>query len=107
VAPPPGEYTRLFQTPAAPSAPTSGGGATHVFVTPSAAPPPATLVQEGPSDFTRIIQASAPPPVEPKPAEPARPPQAKPGFPVWLIILIASLAMLAIILILVLVLRHR
>jgi hypothetical protein len=65
-------------------------------------------VQEGPSDFTRIIQASAPPPpVAAKPVQTDLPPQAKPGFPVWLIILIAGLAMLAIVLVLVLVLRRR
>ncbi len=107
-APPPGEYTRLFQMPAPSAAPTSpGSGATHVFVTPSIpSPQPTVNVQEGPSEFTRMIQASPQPPAEIKP-QPAPPPAApKPAVPVGLIVLFASLAVLAIAVVLYFALRH-
>jgi hypothetical protein len=107
-APPPGEYTRLFQMPAPSAAPASPGrGATHVFVAPSiASPQPPVNVQEGPSEFTRMIQASPQPPAEIRP-QPAPPPAApKPAVPVVLIVLFAVLAVLAVALVLYFALRH-
>jgi uncharacterized membrane protein len=87
----------------------AGSGATNVFVTPSAPlPQPAAPIQEGPSDFTRMIQAPPPPaakPAEaPKAAVPA--PAAKPGMPFALIVLFTALAVIAIGLVLFFVLRH-
>lgn len=115
-APPPGEYTRLFQMPAAPAAPAPpGSGATQVFVTPTAAAsPPPVHIQEGPSEFTRMIQTSPGPGVGSVPqaaAEQPRPPapqpsMAKPGVPVGLIVLFASLAVLAIAMVVYFALRH-
>jgi hypothetical protein len=107
-APPPGEYTRLFQMPAPSATPASpGSGATHVFVTPSIPSPQLPVdVQEGPSEFTRMIQASPQPPAEirPQPAPPTAVP--KPAAPIGLIVVFALLAVLAIALVLYFALRH-
>ena len=109
-APPPGEYTRLFQMPAQATSPTpAGSGATNVFVTPPVpSPQPAVPIEEGPSEFTRMIQA--PPATEAKPAEApkavAPAPAAAPGMPFVLIVLFTALAVIAIGLVLFFVLRH-
>jgi hypothetical protein len=109
-APPPGEYTRLFQMPAQPTSPTpAGSGATNVFVTPPvSSPQPAVPIEEGPSEFTRMIQA--PPATEAKPAEApkavAPAPTAARGMPFALIVLFTALAVIAIGLVLFFVLRH-
>lgn len=111
-APPPGEYTRLFQTPAQQPGPTpAGSGATNVFVTPSVpSPQPAVPMEEGPSDFTRMIQARPQPPAEARPAEAPKTavpaPAAAPGVPFVLIILFTALAVIAIGLVLFFALRH-
>jgi len=120
VAPPPapaaqpGEYTRLFQMPSQqPAAPSAGSGATGAFVTPSASVPPSSpSVEEGPSDFTRIIRSSTPAAAEVKPAEApaaaARAPAArKRGVPiVLLVVVLSALGVLAIGMILFFALRH-
>ncbi len=110
---PPGEYTRLFQMPApAPGPAAPGSGATHVFVTPSVpSPQPQAPVQEGPSDFTRIIQAGGHPTAQPVPAEPSKAPApgpaaVKPAVPIGLVVLLASLAVLVIGIILFFALRR-
>jgi hypothetical protein len=76
-------------------------------VTPSIpSPQPTVNVQEGPSEFTRMIQASPQPPAEIRP-QPAPPPAAaKPAVPIGLIVLFACLAVLAIALVLYFALRH-
>jgi hypothetical protein len=92
-----------------PSATPVGSGATNVFVTPPAPLPHSTIpIEQGPSEFTRMIQP--PPPAGktaadvPKMAAPA--PAAAPGMPFMLIVLFTVLAVIAIGLVLFLVLRH-
>ena len=119
VAPPPtpaaqpGEYTRLFQMPSQqPAPPSAGSGATGAFVMPSAPMPPSSpSVEEGPSDFTRIIRSSTPAASEVKPAEApgaaARAPAArKPGVPIVLVVVLSALGVLAVGMILFFALRH-
>ncbi|MCC6859259.1 MAG: hypothetical protein IT158_11895 [Bryobacterales bacterium] len=111
-APPPGEYTRLFKAPAEARPPSPGSGATRVFSaggTPETAAEP--RVEEGPSEFTRVIQAS------PAPAAPAAGPAAvhtgqasrplRSGVPVWLIVFFALLGLMAAALILYFALKAK
>jgi hypothetical protein len=96
--------------PAQPTSPTpAGSGATNVFVMPPVpSPQPAVSIEEGPSEFTRMMQA--PPATEAKPAEAPKAvtpaPAAAPGLPFVLIVLFTALALIAIGLVLFFVLRH-
>jgi hypothetical protein len=94
-----------------PSSTPAGSGATNVFVTPPVhSPQPAVPIEEGPSDFTRMIQHQPQPPAEARPAEApknvAPTPAAAPGMPFVLIVLFTALAVLAIGMVLFFALRH-
>jgi hypothetical protein len=106
--PQPGEYTRLFQMPSnQPQVSPAGGGATGVFVTPSAQEArPSIPVEDGPSDFTRMVQAPPRPGAEASQSTLEAPQAVKQGPPLFLVALLAALAVIAIGMVLFFVLRR-
>ena len=109
----PGEYTRLFKIPAPPPASASADATQAFSGRPEPEPEPveeAVTEEEGPSEFTRIIQAGAvagpeEPPAAESPSEEAEAEPPRKGVPVWLIVTLIVLLIAAVAVILYFVLK--